>query len=56
VTTEWYPFVKFLVRSGHLFFNDIRGWLKINSDFLMVGSATFLPRKTFLLGATPRHK
>jgi hypothetical protein len=44
VTTEWYPtewFVKFGV--GIYFLIDIRGWVKKNVDFLMVGSAKFFP-------------
>jgi hypothetical protein len=39
---------------GISFLIDIRGWVKKNSDYLMVGSGKSLPRKTF--GATPRHK
>jgi hypothetical protein len=38
---------------GIYFLIDIRGWVKKNFDFLMVGSAKFLPRKIFLFGATP---
>jgi hypothetical protein len=53
VTTEWYPFVKFLVRGGYLF---LKLYLKLSKnvfDFLMVGSAKFLPRKTFSFGPPP---
>jgi hypothetical protein len=34
----------------------IDGWVKIFFDLLMVGSAKYLPRKTFLFGTTPHHK
>jgi hypothetical protein len=47
VTTEWYPFVTFLARGGYLFFNR---YLRLGNqifDFLMVGSAQFLPQKHF---------
>ena len=41
---------------GIYFLIDIWGWVIKFLTFLMVGSAKFLPRKTFLFGATPRHK
>ena len=56
LTTEWYPIVKFLARGGYLFFN---WYLRLGKNifyFLMVGPEKVLPRKTFLFGATPRHK
>ena len=43
MTTEWYPFVKFLARDRCFLFYIL----------MVVGSAKFLPRKIFLFIATP---
>jgi hypothetical protein len=45
-----YHFIKVLARGGYLFFN---WYLRLGFDFLMVGSAKYLPRKAFHFGATP---
>ncbi len=59
MTTEWYPFVKILAKGGvgvkifQLIFEVEQGK---ENDFLIVGQTFFLPRKTFLFGATAWHK
>ena len=56
MTTEWYLFVKVLTGMGIYFLNLYLRLGEIFFDFLMVGSAKFVPSNTFLFGATPRHK
>ena len=51
VTTEWHLSVTFLARGRFLFFNWYLKLGKKIPTFLMVGSAKFLSRKIFLLGA-----
>ena len=55
VTSEWYPFVKFLAGVGIHFLLDIWGWVKLVWLFNGWISKIFT-KKTFLFGATPRHK
>jgi hypothetical protein len=55
VTSEWYPFVKFLAGVGIHFLLDIWGWVKLVWLFNGWISKIFT-KKPFLFGATPRHK
>jgi hypothetical protein len=49
----YFPNMKYFEVVDIYFLIDIRGWVKIFSDFSMVGSAKKLPRKTFFFVATP---